>query len=98
MNAVVVALLAGLGLWMLACAWCGFKRRFIGFLTVLVTGLTLNMIWLAYGLGVKPFEGHAMMAQVAALLFALCGFGAGWMAGRLNRQFRSSQVTDNTGV
>jgi len=98
MNLMIVALLAALALWMLACAWCGFKMRFIGFLTVLVTGLTLNTIWLAYGLQVKPFEGHAMMAQLAALLFALCGFGVGWMAGRLNRQFRASRVSDNTGV
>jgi hypothetical protein len=36
------------------------------------------------------------MAQAALVLYGLCAFGFGWLAGRLVRQFRASRVDDQT--
>ena len=79
-------------LWMIACAWCGYQRRYVGFLAVLLGGLALNALGMAYLLNAQPFEANALMAQTAAVLYAFCAFGVGWFAGRIRRAWRESRA------
>ncbi|QFT60359.1 hypothetical protein FIU94_16135 [Sulfitobacter sp. THAF37] len=96
MTGTVVILVAILGAWMLACAIQGYRVRPMGFVGVLLVGLALNMLWMALHLDARPLEGHALMAQAALTLYGLCAFGAGWLVGRVVRQFRASRVDDTT--
>lgn len=85
-------LVAGLALWMLGCGYAGYKKRFGLFFVVLVVGMTLNTVWMVLGLDAKPFSPPAMTAHLAALMYAICAVGMGWLAGRLVRGFRESKV------
>ena len=63
MNMTLILLVTILLLWMAACTLCGYRGRFVGFLGVLLAGLTLNMAWMVYGLQAHPFEMNALIAQ-----------------------------------
>jgi hypothetical protein len=98
MSPVVWMLVAVLAVWMLACAWCGYARRFVLFIVVLCSGIALNSVWMMTALDANPVRGHALTAHLATLLYALTAVGAGWLLGRLVRQFRATQVEDSPGV
>lgn len=96
MTTTIAALIAALAVWMLACGYQGYRARLLGFLGVLILGMALNMLWMALHLNATPLEGNALMAQAALMLYGLCAFGFGWLAGRVVRQFRASRVDDQT--
>lgn len=96
MNLTIAALIAVLAVWMLGCAYQGYRARFLGFLGVLLVGMALNMFWMALHLNATPLEGNALMAQAALVLYGLSAFGFGWLVGRVVRQFRASRVDDRT--
>jgi hypothetical protein len=93
-TTLVAVLGAILLLWMLACGWCGYRRRLLWFLLVLLAGLGLNMSWMVFGLGGHPFEPHALMAHAAAILYASGSFVVGFLISRVVRQFRATSVRD----
>lgn len=84
--------LAALVVWMLACAWCGFRGRLAAFAAVFGAGLVINQLWIVYGLNASPFEFNALVAQGAAATYAICAGGIGWFAGRLRRVWVESRV------
>ncbi|NNK15991.1 MAG: hypothetical protein HKP51_03695 [Sulfitobacter sp.] len=92
MNITLILLVTTLLLWMAACAICGYRGRFVGFLGVLLAGLTLNMVWMVYGLQAHPLETNALIAQGAASLYAVCAFSIGWFAARIRRAWRDSRI------
>jgi len=92
MNMTLILLVTILLLWMAACTLCGYRGRFVGFLGVLLAGLTLNMAWMVYGLQAHPFEMNALIAQGAASLYAVCAFGMGWFAARIRRAWQDSRI------
>tara|TARA_R110002072_G_scaffold18676_14_gene69732 strand:- start:476 stop:757 length:282 start_codon:yes stop_codon:yes gene_type:complete len=92
MTMTVATLVMVLAVWMLVCGWCGYRRRVFAFLAVLLAGLALNMAWMVFGLNARPFEANALMAETSALMYAIGAFGVGWLAGRLARQWQSTQV------
>lgn len=92
MSITVTTLLVVLAVWMLICGWCGYRKRVFAFMGVLSVGLALNMAWMIFGLSARPFEAHALMAEVSALLYGLGAFGVGWLLGSLVRQFQASRV------
>jgi hypothetical protein len=94
MNLTVAGLIGALGVWMLGCAYQGYRARFVGFLGVLLVGLALNTLWMALHLNAHPLELNAIVAQIALMLYGVCAFGFGWLAGRLVRQLRASRVDD----
>ncbi|MGB3244336.1 MAG: hypothetical protein WBB25_07370 [Sulfitobacter sp.] len=94
MNGLVLTLIAILAIWMLACAWCGFRGRFRIFAAVLLGGLVANQLWMMIGLSAKLIEPHVLLAQVAASFYAISALGAGWLAGRVARLWRASRVED----
>ncbi|APE43057.1 hypothetical protein BOO69_06220 [Sulfitobacter alexandrii] len=96
MTGTIAVLVAILAAWMLACAVQGYRVRLLGFAGVLVLGLALNMLWMTLHLDARPLEGNALIAQAALTLYGLCAFGAGWLVGRVVRQFRASRVDDST--
>lgn len=98
MTPTLALLIMVLAIWMLAAAWCGYGKRFLGFLAVLLVGLALNAAWLVWGLGAKPFENPVIMAQGAAVGYALCAFGVGWLVGRVTRELRATRVDNNPKV
>ena len=65
MSGLVWILLAVLTVWMIGCAYCGYKRRIRGFLIVLVAGILANVIWMTVGLDARRTEPHVLMALVA---------------------------------
>lgn len=92
MNMTVLTLMAVLAVWMVICGWCGYRKRVFAFLAVMVLGLALNMAWMIIGLNARPFEAHALMAEMSVLMYGIGAFGVGWMIGRLVRQFRKTRV------
>lgn len=92
MSGVILPLVVVLLIWMAACAWAGFARRFVAFLGILIVGLMLNTAWMVIALDATPFEANAVIAQGAATLYAVCAFGSGWFAGRIRRAWRQSRV------
>lgn len=97
MNLLVAALIAVFVLWMLACAAAGFLARLKLFALALLAGLTLNMAWMMLGLGARPLEANALIAQASLTLYGLCAFALGWFFGRLARRLRQTHV-DSGGV
>ncbi len=97
MSGLVWILLAVLTVWMIGCAYCGYKRRIRGFLIVLVAGILANVIWMTVGLDARLTEPHVLMALVAGCLYGACAFVIGLLAGRLVRQWRATAV-DSHGV
>ncbi|MEX3315855.1 hypothetical protein [Sulfitobacter sp. PS-8MA] len=88
----LLALLTVFALWMVACIWTGFRARIWLFFAVLAIGLALNATWMVLGLDARVLEPHALLAQVSVILYAVGGFGAGWLAGRMARRWRESRV------
>ncbi|KEJ89358.1 hypothetical protein DSW25_10125 [Sulfitobacter donghicola DSW-25 = KCTC 12864 = JCM 14565] len=91
----MIVLLTGLALWMFGCAYSGYHRRFVLFFIVLLTGMTLNTIWMVLGLDAKPFSPPAMTAHLAALMYGIAAFGMGWIIGRIVDGIRESRVEDD---
>jgi hypothetical protein len=85
-------LLAGLALWMFGCAYAGYHKRFVFFIMIAVIGMTLNTVWMVFGLNARPLSPPALTAHMAAMLYAVSALGFGWLAGRIVRSFRSSKV------
>lgn len=98
MTPTLLLLIAALAVLMLTCAWCGFGRRYIGFVVTVAVGLALNGGWMIWGLGAKPFENPVIYAQIAAIGYAVCAFLAGWLIGRITRQLRATRKTDDRSV
>lgn len=94
LTPTLLALLAVFVLWLIACIWTGFRARVLWFFIVLVIGLSLNAIWVVFGLDARVFEPHALLAQVSVVLYAVGGFGLGWLAGRVAKRWRESRVDD----
>lgn len=92
MTLTLAILICVLVVWMLALGWCGYAKRFVMALPVLLSGLGLNWAWMIWGLGAKPFENAVIMAQISALMYAFCAFATGWVIGRFVRQWRLSRV------
>lgn len=88
MTGLISSLLA----WLALCLWAGFARRFVAFFGILLGGLALNALWMVFGLGVAPFEPNALLAQMAAVLYALVAGFVGWFAGRIQRAWRDSKA------
>ncbi len=85
-------LVGGLVLWMFGCGYAGYNKRFGLFVVILVVGMSLNTAWMVLGLDARPFSPPAMTAHLAALMYAICAVGTGFLAGRLIRGFRESKV------
>ncbi len=98
MTPTLFVLVAVLALWMAAAGWCGYHKRFAGFVLVLLAGLALNAAWMIWGLGAKPFEMPVIYAQIAASGYALCAFMTGWLVGRLVRQLRDTRIDKDADV
>ena len=94
MTPLVLTLVTVLALWMLACAWCGYARRVGLFFVVLCAGFALNSLWMVIALDANPLRGHALTAHAATLLYGVSSVGAGWLVGRLVRQYRATRVED----
>ncbi|MEQ6203585.1 hypothetical protein ABMC88_11080 [Sulfitobacter sp. HNIBRBA2951] len=85
-------LVPGLALWMFGCAYAGYFRRFKLFLGIVLVGMALNATWMILGLDAKLLSPPALAAHAGALIYAICAFVAGWLAGRIMRRFRDSRV------
>jgi hypothetical protein len=92
MTATLAILISVLVVWMLALGWCGYGKRFLLALPVLLAGLGLNWMWMVWGLRAKPFENPVIMAQISAVMYAFCALVTGWMIGRFVRQWRLSKI------
>ncbi|MEM6304155.1 MAG: hypothetical protein AAF744_05505 [Pseudomonadota bacterium] len=92
MSPVVYALIIALCFWMALCAVCGFRRRFLLFLGTVITGLTINQIWMMAGLQANFLEPHALMAQMALIMYGLSAFGAGWLVSRITQAWADSRI------
>lgn len=92
MNGLVGILLGLLSLWMAACCFCGYKRRFVAFLAVLMIGLSANLCWMVFGLDARLSEVNVMIAQASAVLYAVCAFGIGLFASRIRRLWLESRI------
>ena len=97
MTTTLALLVMVLVIWMIAAGWCGFGKRFLGFVLVLAVGLALNWGWMVWGLDAKPLEHPVLMAQGAAIGYALSAFAIGWMAGRITREFQATRIERNAG-
>ena len=89
---MLLFLVAGLGLWMLGCAYAGYARRFGLFAVVLLAGIGVNTLWMVFGLAANPLSPPVLMTHVAAVLYAMSALGIGWMIGRMAARFRDSRV------
>ncbi|UWR23621.1 hypothetical protein [Sulfitobacter sp. S190] len=92
MSAVVLALVAVLLGWMAVMAWCGYRRRWLLFLGVLLGGIAMNIVWIVLGLRADPFSNHAILAHASAVLYGLCSLTVGWILSRVIGSFRDSRV------
>lgn len=91
---MVFLMIAGLALWMFGCGYAGYHKRFFLFFIIAVVGITLNTVWMVFGLDARPFSPPAMTAHLAAIMYAISALGFGWLAGRLVRSFRASKVDE----
>ena len=94
MIPTIWSLVAALAVLMLACAWCGYGRRYLGFLLTRAIGLALNGAWMVWGLGAKPLENPVIYAQIAAIGYAVCAFLIGWLVGRIVRRLQETSDTE----
>ena len=94
LTPTLVALLAVFALWLITCIWTGFRARVLWFFVVLAVGLSLNAIWMVFGLDARVVEPHALLAQVSVVLYAVGGFGLGWLAGRVAKRWRERRVEE----
>jgi hypothetical protein len=92
MTPTLALLIAVLVVWMFVLGWCGYAKRFLLALLVLLIGLGLNWAWMIFGLGAKLIEPPVVMAQISALMYAFCALATGWLIGRFMRQWRASRV------
>lgn len=94
-SPVVNLLIVLLIVWMLACVWCGYSRRFILFAALLLGALAANTLWMVVGLETNPVSRHALMAHLAAVMYACSSLLLGWIIGRFIRSWRESRVLDS---
>lgn len=92
MNGLWGTLVGLLSLWMAACCFCGYKRRFVAFLAVLFVGLAANLCWMVFGLDARLLEVNVLIAQTSAVLYAVCAFAIGLFLGRIRRKWLESRV------
>ncbi|MDF3414121.1 hypothetical protein HKX54_06615 [Sulfitobacter sp. M57] len=92
MNTLLGTLLGLLALWMAACCFCGYKRRFLWFLVVLLGGLGANLCWMVFGLNARVLEVNVLIAQASAATYAVCAFAIGLFVGRIRRKWIESRV------
>jgi hypothetical protein len=85
-------LVPGLVIWMFACAYAGYHKRFGLFGVVVVIGMVLNTLWMVLGLDAKPLSPNAMVAHAGALFYAISAVALGFLVGRISRAFRASKV------
>jgi len=95
MSGFVVGLLAVFAGFMLCCGVTGYRRSFLGFVTVLISGWSLNLVWMTFALNAKPLESNALIAQAALAGYGFCGFATGFMISRFVRAFRATAVEDD---
>jgi hypothetical protein len=91
---MISILITGLAMWMFGCAYAGYHKRFLLFVLIAVVGMTLNTVWMVFGLNARPLSPPAITAHMAAMMYALSALGFGWLAGRLISSFRSSKVDE----
>lgn len=84
-----------LGVWLGACAICGYQRNVMRFLAVLFAGLAAHLAWMVFGLSAHPFSYASIMADASMTIFALCAFAAGFYASRLRRVWHETTVDDD---
>ena len=89
---MIQSMLVALIVWMLLCAWCGYRARLSWFVAALLAGLALTIVWVAMVLGAGPLEANALMGYASALLYALAAFGSGWIVGRFVRGWQASRI------
>lgn len=89
---MLFVLVVGLLIWMLGCAYAGFRARFGLFAIILLAGMGLNTLWMVFGLDARPLSNPALTAHAAALLYGISALGFGWLAGRIARRFRETRV------
>jgi len=89
---MLYVLIAGLLVWMFGCGYAGYHKRVFLFLIVLVTGMTLNTVWMVLGLDARPLSRPALTAHMAAFVYGVTAFVGGWFVGRIVRSFRESRV------
>lgn len=94
MNLTLLSLIVVFAAFLILCGICGYRRRLLGFATLMVTGWTLNLIWMMLALKAKPLDLDALSAQGALFIYGLCGFATGWMVSRITRKFRETAVED----
>lgn len=92
MNSLLGTLVGLLALWMAACCFCGYKRRLIAFLAVMMAGLAANLCWMVFGLDARLSEVNVLIAQASAVLYAVGAFGIGLFASRIRRIWLESRV------
>jgi hypothetical protein len=79
-------------LFLIVCGICGYRRRWVGFASIIVSSWTINFTWMALAAGVEPLSGNALTAQGALALYGFCGFATGWMISRIIRKLRETAV------
>ena len=94
MNTTMLALIAAFAVLLILCGICGYRRRVLGFVTVMVTGWTLNLLWMIVALNAGPLDMDALTAQGALFVYGLCGFATGWMISRITTKFRETTVEE----
>lgn len=83
-----------LGVWGLACAWCGYAVQLVLFGMNVAFGVGLAMAYVVIGLGLQFTSGNALMLYASAILFALGCFGVGWLMGRFRRRLQETRIEE----
>lgn len=94
MSLSFIALIAVFVVFLIFCGVCGYRRKLVGFISVVVSGWTLNFTWMTLAFNAKPLDANALSAQLALAVYGLCGFATGWMISRMVRKFRDTAVED----
>ena len=81
-------------MWMFGCAYAGYHKRFWLFVVIAVVGMTLNTVWMVFGLDARPLSPPAITAHMAAMMYALSAFGFGLARWTVNQQFSCSKVDE----
>lgn len=89
---MLYVLVPGLAVWMFACAYAGYHKRFVLFGGVLLAGLALNTLWMVLGLNAKPLSPNALVAHAGIVLYGISAVALGFLVGRISRAFRASRV------
>lgn len=94
MTLASIALVAVFAVFLIFCGVCGYRLKLVGFISVVVSGWTLNFTWMTLAFNARPLDANALTAQLALAVYGLCGFTTGWMISRMVRKFRATAVED----